>query len=91
MSVEKLIGKDELKFWFKDKKPDPPEQRVEERRDDQTVTEDAVEESTTEDEIPVMSEIDPGEVEMGKKMWIAEKVTSLEKEGEDTKKMCSRK
>ena len=33
-----------------------------------------------------MSEIDPGDEEKGKKMWLSEKVTSLEKENEELKK-----
>ena len=47
------------------------------RREDQSVTEDAADESTTEEEIQAMSEMDPGEEERGKTMWLSEKVTSL--------------
>ena len=32
-----------------------------------------------------MSEVDPGEVEKGKKMWLSEKVTSLERENGEMK------
>ena len=32
MSVEKLVGKDGPRFWFKDKKPDKPKQEPEERK-----------------------------------------------------------
>ena len=34
-----------------------------------------------------MSEVDPGEEETGKKMWLSAKVTSLEKENEDLKRV----
>ena len=60
--------------------------QVEERPDEQTVPEDAADDSTTEEVVQVMSEIDPGEVETGKTMWLAEKVTSLEKENGELKK-----
>ena len=79
VSVEKLTGKDGPRFWFKNK-PDPPEKQPENRLEDQSVTEDAADDPTTEEEIHVMSEVDPGEEETGKKMWLSAKVTSLEKE-----------
>ena len=59
VSVEKLIGKDGPRFWFKNKKPELPEQQPEIRLEDQSVTEDAADETTTEEEIKVMSEVDP--------------------------------
>ena len=40
VSVEKLVGEDGPRFWFQDRKPDPPKQQVEERKEDQSVTED---------------------------------------------------
>ena len=79
VSVEKLEGNEGLRFWFKDLTPDPPKKQVEEKPDEQSVTEDAVDESTTEEVVQVMSEVDPGEEETGKKMWLAQKVTTLEK------------
>ena len=87
MSVEKLIGQDGPRFWFGDKTPEPPEQQAEERLEDQSVTEEDAGESTTEDATQAMSEADPDEKERGKKMWLSEKVTTLEKENEDLKKM----
>ena len=33
-----------------------------------------------------MSEIDPGEVETGKKMWLSQKVTALENENGELRK-----
>ena len=78
MSVEKLTVKDGPRFWFKNKTPDPPKQQPENRLEDQSVTEDAADDPTTEEEIHVMSEVDPGEEETGKKMWLSEKVASLE-------------
>ena len=70
MSVEKLIGEDGPRFWFKDK-PEPPEQQVEERQDEQSVTEEEADETTTEEAIQVMSEIDPDEKERGRKCgWL---------------------
>ena len=50
-----------------------------------------VDESTTEDdpvtevETPKMSEVDPQEIETGQKMWLSEKVTTLEKENAELK------
>ena len=85
VSVEKLIGEDGPRFWFKVQKPAPPKQQVEERKEDQSATEDEADDPTTEEEIQVMSEIDPGEVETGKKMWLSEKFTSLEKENGEMK------
>ena len=58
MSVEKLVGKDGPRFWFKVQKPDPPKQQVEERKEDQSVTEDAADETATEEVVQVMSEVD---------------------------------
>ena len=84
VNFEKLIGKDGPRFWFKNKKSEPPERQPEKRLEDQSVTEDEADESTTEEVVQVMSVVDPGEMETGKKMWLAEKVTSLEtkKKGE---------
>ena len=48
VSVEKLIGEDGPRFWFKDRKPDPPEQQPGKRLEDQSVVEDAADETTTE-------------------------------------------
>ena len=70
VNVEKLIGKDGPRCWFRDKMPGPPQQQVEERPDEQTVTEDAAGDSIMEEAIQVMSEIGPGEVETGTKMWL---------------------
>ena len=90
VSVEKLIGQDGPRFWFKDLipdwKPDPPKEQPEKRLEDQSATEDAADDTTTEEAIPVMSEIDPGEVETDKTMWLSEKVTSLEKENGELRK-----
>ena len=90
MSVEKLAGKQGPRFWFREK-PDPQQQQqVEEKRDDQPVAEEASDESTTEEpatEVPTpkMSEVDPQEIETGHKMWLSEKVTTLEKENGELK------
>ena len=86
VSVEKLIGEDGPRFWFKDKKPGPPQQQVVEKPDEQSVTEDATDGSTTEEVVQVMSEVDQAEVETGKKMWLSAKVTSLEKENRELKR-----
>ena len=87
VSVEKLEREDGPRFWFKDLKPDPPKEQVEERPDEQSVTEDAADESSTEEVIRVMSEVDPGEVETGKKLWLSEKATTLENENGDLKRV----
>ena len=63
-----------------------PQQQVEERPEDQSVTEDAADDPTTEETTLVMSEIDQGEEETGKKMWLSAKVTTLEKENGELKK-----
>ena len=72
VSVEKLVGKDGPRFWFKDKKPDTPKEQAEERQDDQTVTEEAADESTTEDATQVMSEIHPGDGNWKKDVAVGE-------------------
>ena len=59
------LEKDGPRFWFKDLKPDTPKVQVKERRYNLSITEDAVDESITEEVIQVMSEIDPGVVETG--------------------------
>ena len=85
--MEKLIGKDGPRFWFKNKKPEPPEKQPEIRLEDQSVTEDAADDSTTIEDIKVMSEVDTGEEETVMKMWLSAKVTTLEKENEDLKRV----
>ena len=72
---------------FKDRKPDPPKQHVEEKRDDESVKQETADESTKEEAIKAMSEVDQDEVETGKKMWLSAKVTTLEKENEDLKRV----
>ena len=69
MSV-KLAGKEGPRFW--NTMLEPPQQQVEEKRDDQPVAEEAVDESTTEEpamEVLTqgMSEVDPQEIEIGQK------------------------
>ena len=90
VGVEKRVGKGGPRFWFIEKKPEP-QQQVEEKRDDQPITEEVVDESTTEEpatEVPTpkMSEVDPQEIETGQKMWLSEKVTTLERENAELKK-----
>ena len=77
VSVKKAVGKGGPRFWFKEMTPESPQLPKEE--DDQTVTEEAVAESTTEEVIPVMSGVDPEEMDTGQKMWLPEKVTTLER------------
>ena len=50
---------------------------------DDSATED---DPVTEDLPPEMSEDDPEEVETGQKMWLVEKVTSLENQNEELKR-----
>ena len=90
VGVEKRVGKGGPRFWFKEKKPEPQQQQVEEKRDDQPVAEEVVDESTTDEpatEVPTpkMSEVDPQEIETGHKMWLSEKITSLERENAELK------
>ena len=91
VSVEKLVGKGGPRFWFKVEKPESP-QRPDEKRDDQPVTEDAsgteevADESTAEEPVTAMSEDDREERETAHKMWLSEKITSLENENRELKK-----
>ena len=81
------VGKDGPRFfclWTRN--PNHHDSRPEEKPDDQSVTEDAADGSTTEDGTQAMSEVDPVEEETGKKMWLSEKVTSLEKENGELKR-----
>ena len=71
---------------FKDRKPDPPKQHVEEKRDDESVKQETADESTKEEAIKAMSEVDQDEVETGKKMWLCAKITTLEKENGELRK-----
>ena len=84
------------RVWFKEKTPQPTQQQPEAPRQqpeggDETVAVDADEESATEDDhatvVPTtgLSEEDPEERETREKMWLAEKITSLEKENEQLK------
>ena len=82
VSAKKAVGKGGPRFWFKEMTPESP-QSPKERRDDKTVTQEAVGESTTEEVIPVVSEVDPEERETGHKMWLFQNITSLEKESEE--------
>ena len=78
------MGKGGPRFFFEEKKPKPSRQ-FDGKEDDKTTTEEVVEESITEDD-PGMSEDDPQEIETGQKMWLSEKVTTLEKENAELKK-----
>ena len=71
VNVEKLEGKDGPSFWFKDRKPDP-KSSPKKKPDEQSVTEDAADDTTTEEVIRVMSEVDPGEVETGQNVAVGE-------------------
>ena len=68
--------------WFVEKKPEQP-QRQPEEKDEETVTEVVDKDSVMVDD-PVtvddssMSEVDPKEMETSQRMWLVEKVTSLE-------------
>ena len=81
MSLEKLVGKGGPRYWFKEKNPEPPQQQPE--GGEESVTED---DPATEVPATGMSEDDPEEMETGQKMWLVEKVTTLEKENGELKK-----
>ena len=66
VDVEKLVGKDGMRFWFKHKKPEPAHQ-PEGEDCDETETEDVDDQSNTEVD-PGISEDDPEERETGQKM-----------------------
>ena len=96
MSVEKLVGKGGPRFLFRGKMAEPPRQQPARGGDDETATE-VVDESTTnddpvtevdsatEDPVQTLSEDGADEKETAHKMWVSEKVTSLEKENQDLK------
>ena len=90
VKVELRVQGGRQKFWFVEKTPETPQSRPEER-DDDSITEEvdeesvAVGDSVTEKPTTGMSEDDPKEREIGQKMWLAETVTSLEKENGDLK------
>ena len=89
--VELRVEGGRKRFWFVEKTPEPPQRRPDER-DDESVTEEACEEPVADDnpvaeEHPTgMCEEDPEERETRQKMWLSEKVTSLEKEREEMAK-----
>ena len=74
VEVEKRMGQGETSFWFIEKKP--------ESHQEQELREDEL----TPEEVIVMDEVRPEELEVSKKMWLAEKATTLEKENEELKK-----
>ena len=79
--------KGRTKILVQGEKPESPQQPPEgEGGGEQSVTEDAVEESTTKDSASEMSEVDPEEMETGQKTWLVEKVTTIEKENGELKK-----
>ena len=91
VQVELRIEGGKKRFWFVEKAPEPPQRRLDEK-DDESVTEEAGEDSATVDD-PVaerraagMSEDDKEEVETGRKMWVTDKITTLEKEKEEMSK-----
>ena len=91
VQVELRVRGGKQRFWFEEKTPEPPQRRPEEK-DGDTVTKEAVKETVvvddhvTENPTAGMSEDDPEEREIGQKMWLAEKVTTLEKENGELKR-----
>ena len=85
VDVEKLVGKGGPKFLFKGKKLGPPPQQPEGEGGEESTTEGVDDQSVTEDD-PGISEDDPEERETGQKMWLMDKVTSLEEENGELKK-----
>ena len=77
-------------FWFVEETPKQPRQKPQENEDKPVIVEED-EESATEDDpaseeqATGMSEVDAEERETERKMWLSEKVTSLEKENEQLK------
>ena len=72
--MEKMV-KD---FGSRTRSPAHPNSSPKKRLEDQSITEDAAGDSTTEEAILVMREVDPGEEETGKKMWLSQRFTSPE-------------
>ena len=79
------MGEGGPKFLFKGKKLGPPPQQLEGEGGEESTTEDVNDQSVTEDD-PGISDDDPEERETGQKMWLMDKVTSLEKENGELKK-----
>ena len=96
VEVLKRFERGRERVWFKEKTPQPPQQQPEPPRQlpeggKEPVAVDADEESVTEDDpttvVPTtgLSEEDPEERETQERMWIAEKITTLEKENGELK------
>ena len=78
------------RVWFKEKTPKHT-QHLPEGKVDESATEEAGEESVAEDDAVTVddssiSEVDPEEMETEQKMWLSEKVTTLEKGKEEMSK-----
>ena len=88
VQVELRVEGGRKRGWFVEKKPEQPQRRSDEK-DDETVTDEMGEDSITvedpvaEEQAIRMSVYDPEERETGQKMWLVEKVTTLENEKEE--------
>ena len=88
VQVELRVEGGRKRIWFVEKTPEQPQRRPDEKGDE-TVTEEASEDSVTvedpvaEEQATGMSEVDPEEMKSQQKMWLVEKVISLEKEKDE--------
>ena len=78
-------------FWFVEETPKPPRQKPEEKEDEHLIVEEdegsaTEDDPASEEQATGMSEVDAEERETERKMWLSEKVTSLENENGELKK-----
>ena len=73
VDVEKRGGEGRWRFWFEEKKDQPQQPKEDE------------EPASGKDDVTVVEEDTPEEIETQHKMWLIDKVTSLERENEEMK------
>ena len=74
VDVEKRGGEGRWRFWFEEKKDQPQQPKEDE------------EPASGKDDVTVVEEDTPEEIETQHKMWLIDKVTSLERENEEMKR-----
>ena len=75
MEVEKRIQEGRPRFWFVGK----PQQQEQQQRDDEPTQE--------HDDDDHIEEVDPQEIQTEKMMWLAENVSTLERENQELKRL----
>ena len=93
VEVLKRFKKGRESVWLKEKTPQPPQVQNQERDEDSATEEEnptPVDDDATVVE-PGMQQDTPEEVEAMNKMWLIEKVTELEKENGELKRVLQEK